>query len=264
MTVKLIEYFNEHWYKVETKDGFDMYPSVTTKLSIVAKPELARWRGDVGNDRADQIMRESQDKGSTIHHAWDLYSRGETIGYYNFKSDEKPDDCAFCIHNQEWYLDFIKLHAFVKITGLSVLESEKTVFSIQNKEAGTLDNVLRFEFKEYEGISNKKISLGGLYISDLKTGKSIDDSYWMQIAAYSHMYYEMGLNKIHGRLSGGMILHTASTTRTGIEGFAVHVKPVKELIRYYRTYRIVSDLWNKKNKTKPKNLTFPEKVNIGD
>ncbi len=35
--------------------------SVTTALSVLRKPFLERWRGDIGNDAADYIMEEAGD-----------------------------------------------------------------------------------------------------------------------------------------------------------------------------------------------------------
>ena len=42
-------------YEVDGK----LYPSVTTILSIIRKPYLERWRGEIGNDDADFIMEEA-------------------------------------------------------------------------------------------------------------------------------------------------------------------------------------------------------------
>ena len=68
---KMISYFSEHWYQLDN----EYYPSVTTILSIIDKPELRKWVGELGSREANFQMHEAQDKGKRIHHAWELYSQ---------------------------------------------------------------------------------------------------------------------------------------------------------------------------------------------
>lgn len=51
--------------------------SVTTALSVLRKPFLERWRGDIGNDAADYIMEEAGDLGSEVHDIAEAINRGE-------------------------------------------------------------------------------------------------------------------------------------------------------------------------------------------
>lgn len=57
-------------------DG-NLYPSVTTVLSIIRKPYLERWRGEIGNDNADFIMEEAGELGSEVHDIAEAINRGE-------------------------------------------------------------------------------------------------------------------------------------------------------------------------------------------
>lgn len=60
-------------YEVDGK----LYPSVTTVLSVIRKPFLERWRGDIGNEAADYIMHEAGDLGSEVHDIAEAINRGE-------------------------------------------------------------------------------------------------------------------------------------------------------------------------------------------
>src|SRR6185436_11915245 len=86
--VSMVEYFNDHWYKMNFLDPVEYFPSTTTKLGVIDKPGLARWRGEVGNREADFKMKEGQEKGSTIHNAWFVVCQGGAVIYQNKKRPE--------------------------------------------------------------------------------------------------------------------------------------------------------------------------------
>jgi len=117
--VTLISFFDERFYKVEDK----YYPSVTTVLSMVDKPELRKWVGELGNREASFQMHEAQDKGKRIHHAWELYCAGKTIGYHRWEIDEEKPEADFLFVKQGEYLDFLKLVKFREQLKPSILHS---------------------------------------------------------------------------------------------------------------------------------------------
>ena len=80
-SVKVIEYFDQRFYKMSFLDPLDYFPSVTTKLGIIDKPFLARWRGDIGNREADYRVRDAQEKGSNIHNGWFVMTQGGAVVY---------------------------------------------------------------------------------------------------------------------------------------------------------------------------------------
>ena len=65
-------------YEIDGK----LYPSVTTILSIIRKPYLERWRGEIGNEDADFIMEEAGGLGSEVHRIADNIAQGR--GWFQF------------------------------------------------------------------------------------------------------------------------------------------------------------------------------------
>ena len=251
--IKRVEYFDDRFYKVEEK----YYPSVTTILNVIDKPGLARWRGDVTNKEADRIMIEAQDKGSRIHYAWEVYCNGGSIGYYKWQSEEKPE-CDFAFTNQHEMVDLIKLIEFRKLLKPDILSSEATVYSDKHEYAGTIDNVFSIE-KDVDLVNGraKDTIEKGLYIVDLKTGKTVSDEAYMQLAAYAKAYEETGL----GTVKGAMILHTGSTTKTGIPGFSLKLRSKEKLEQDFNDFLNAKALWHRKNPNmQPKIFDFPRVV----
>src|SRR5258708_32917529 len=77
----MVEFFNSHYYKVTTPAGLIRYiPSVTTKLRIVDKPFLRRWRGDLGNSEADLRLYDAGGRGKCIHWAYATMLKAADVG----------------------------------------------------------------------------------------------------------------------------------------------------------------------------------------
>src|SRR6185503_8263046 len=79
--ITLIEYFDDHFYKIEHEGNTYYCPSVTTKLGVIDKPFLAKWRGDIGNREADMRSYEAANKGKRIHWAWEVILKGGVCIY---------------------------------------------------------------------------------------------------------------------------------------------------------------------------------------
>lgn len=270
--INLVSYYDEHWYKVSRKDQPDDYfPSVTTKLSVVAKDFLAKWRGDIGNREADMRLFESQNRGTRIHSAWETLTTGGVVLYQNWKHpnysqeavkeiEQKHDGKICLIPYQDEYLDVLKLYKFLDVVKPKILASELVLYSDIHKEAGTIDNV--FEIKEGSYLIDGKEPVelvGGIYIADLKTGKSFDDTAYLQMAAYANMYTERTGQKVVGTLG----MHTQAKARNGIEGFAGLPRIGGEVAQDFQDFRHVSEMWLRKNKnSKPRNFTFPAMLSL--
>ena len=56
----------------ETPDG-NMYPSITTVLSVRNKQGLFEWRKRVGDDVANYIARTAAGRGTAVHHMCEDY-----------------------------------------------------------------------------------------------------------------------------------------------------------------------------------------------
>jgi len=266
-TVKMIQYFDDRWYRrvihMETsEDKVKWYPSITTKLGIVEKYGLDRWRGDIGNREADIRMHEAQNRGSRIHKAWQVYQNKGSIGYWRWQVDEEKPEADFLFQDQGEYLDFLKLHYLTESLKPDFLATEYILYSDRYGEAGTCDNIMGIKKGSYNINGSKPLVLEtGTYIADLKTGKEVYDEAYMQEAAYVAMYKEMGLNKVWGDIVGALTIHTSAKTKSGIAGLGVTLRTIEELREDFEDFRAVSRVWERKNKnSSPKDFEYPQVI----
>lgn len=277
--VKMIEWFDDHFYKVKQvvetngipSEVVDYFPSVTTKLNIIAKPFLAKWRGDVGNREADLRMFEASESGVRIHHAWYTLATKGVVVYQPWQhpnytpeeiealSSDNFGNLAVLQHQDEMY-DIYKLKRWLDLVKPCMVASELIVYSVSNRDAGTADNVMDISEGEYAINGSKPLKIkAGRYIVDLKTGNVVDDNAYLQTAAYAKCYEEMGL----GEITGSIILHTGAKTRSAIEGLSTLVRTKEEMEQDYQDYRLAAALWERKNgHMKPKVFEFPTLLNF--
>jgi hypothetical protein len=279
---KSIEWFDQRYYKVvlsnkETndvspavtlyrgeKESIAYIPSVTECLGIIAKPFLADWRGRVGNDEANRIMYDALDKGSRVHHACWVYTRGGIVLCDSWKTRLYDDEARIelskryngniIILRQEEFLPFYRYVQFHNLVNPEMLASEITAYNLIHGVAGTVDAVMHIKAGEYQVAGSKPLKLdGGVYIVDLKTGKSIDDNYYMQVAAYAEL-----LRNDFEDIRGALILHLEATTKTGIEGLNTHVRTPSEMNSDWLDFQHVAAVWNRKNRNRvPKVFDLP-------
>lgn len=263
----MAEWFNEHWYKITKKSVDHFIASVTTKLSVENKPNLSKWRGDIGNREADTRMYEASERGKRIHAALHIYLLGGAVIYNPWnrpvytedqikKIADESNGLFIVLKDQGEMLDVWKLQRFFEIVKPEILHSELIVYSIDRNIAGTLDIALKIEQGSYPVNGSKDLIIPetGIYIADLKTGKTVEDSVWRQIAPYASCFEEMGL----GDVAGGLILHTGATTKTGIKGFSVKLATRDELDPYLDDYFSLAHIWERNNKNAaPEIFSFP-------
>lgn len=144
-----------------TISGID-YPRVTSIINILAKPALARWYGRVGLEEADRISKASRDLGTRVHSACEAIT---TTG-------ELPTDPSLAPW-AESYSAWLARHV------QAVVSTERLLHSARFGYAGTADLVAT-------------MSDGTLAVLDLKTSKSLDCSYRLQLAAYQAALCEEG------------------------------------------------------------------------
>lgn len=247
---QMVQYFDDHFYKV----GENYIASVTTKLSVESKPFLARWRGDVGNREADMRMHDASQRGKRIHYAWWVYITGGTVVYNPWEnptySEEdikklKSEGILFVLNSQDEMLQLWKLQRFFELVNPQIRHAELIVYSVEKDIAGTLDNAFLIEKGKYDvsGKNQLVIPKTGVYIADLKTGNSFEESMWNQIAPYSKCYEEMG----YGKTEGGLILHTGAKSKSGISGLSVPLRTAEELDHDFIIYQKIADIWKERN-----------------
>lgn len=268
--VVLIEWFNEHWYKVTTGEQVRYIPSVTTKLGVIDKPQLARWRGDLGNREADMRSYEAAQKGTRIHWAYAVALKGGAVVYdpwqrpvYTAEGLEelrkKHNDISI-LRTQEEMFAISKLAEQFKRLDPEILAVEETLSDLDENDAGTVDNALLIKPGEYLVSGSKPLRLsGGIYINDLKTGSFVGDDVWLQLAPYTIMF-----EKKHGvKCAGALVTHTGSTMKSGIVGLKTMYCSREELQSYYLKYRHISDVWNDRHEgDAPETYQFPSIITM--
>lgn len=274
MDIQTALYFDDRGYRIKFKDG-SVYEqaSVTTKLGIEDKPFLYRWYADQGWDQARKKLHESGERGKRIHYALFIYVMGGVILYNNpqlpsyteeqIKEYQRLSPYFTVLSNQDEMIALWKLQKFFDIVNPKILDAEKTVWSIEHGIAGTLDMVLMIEKGKYDVSGSKGLVIPetGAYIADLKTGNMVADSAWSQISAYKVAYE--GLSDL--KTKGGLVLHTSSSTRSGIEGFAALLKTSEELDPHFQFFKNASAMWDFRNPGFTlKAFSFPTLIKRGE
>ena len=156
------ETINKKRYYV-TPEG-NKYPSITTVLSGRNKEGLVKWRQNVGNDVANQIMREAAKRGTAVHTLVENYLNNEELS----KQDVLPL-ALFSILKPE--LDNIN----------NIRIQEGGLYSDHYGVAGRVDCIA-----DYKNV---------LSVMDFKTSRQEKkeewiENYFIQGSAYCEMYEE--------------------------------------------------------------------------
>lgn len=161
----------------------------------------------------------------------------------------------FTLKNQDEMLAVWRVKQWVDLYNPEILEAEQTVYNFELNEAGTIDAVVKFD----NVVVDKKTTLNGIYVLDFKTGKSVSDEAYLQLASYRYMY-----SKLYDvEVAGAIILHTSARVKKPIEGLKMIVISAEECDEYFKTHKIASELWLRKNPGfAPKVFEFPESITL--
>lgn len=156
------------WYQGDKS----CYPSVTTVLQVLPKPEIDQWVKDVGAEKAEEIRMESTTIGSTFHENAEKHINHRFLSNEHVNVDQLDD-------TQKLLFKQFKICA-KRINNIRGLELP--LISDDLRVAGTADLISDFD--------------GVLSVVDFKTSrkiktKSMITSYFIQAAAYTHMFNEM-------------------------------------------------------------------------
>jgi CRISPR/Cas system-associated exonuclease Cas4 (RecB family) len=199
-----------------------VYPSITTVLGVLPKPELDAWRKNIGAEAADKITRQAGNRGSRLHEICEDY----VLGRMKKANQYLPDQ----------YERFLNLRATIDANLEKVIAVEAPLYSDYLGIAGRTDLI---------GVWNGRTS-----IIDYKTSrrvKTVDDisGYLMQCAAYAIMFEE----RTGMPVSGEVILMMVDDQPDPLvfqERRNAWVKPLIETIRM--AYAIRPNLWVDKPK----------------
>lgn len=158
---------NKDGKRVYINENGDEFVSVTTALNYLSKNGIARWRQNIGYERANKISSQAARAGTALHNVAEQY----------------------VLKNVNWNkLDPISIDKFLKIkpyidNNINIIYGiELQMYSNEIKAAGTTDLICNY--------NNKKTIL------DFKTSRRIKTKdkivgYWIQAAAYAIMAKEL-------------------------------------------------------------------------
>jgi len=141
------------------------YPRVTTILNIIHRPELERWRAELGNVEADRIREDMAQIGTSLHHICRLFNQDQS-----FEIPATSQIGQMFSTYRQWFEMVVD----------TVIETERLVVSKKFGYAGTLDLLAVLK-----GDTTPSVI-------DLKTSKDFWPTMALQLAAYREALLEEG------------------------------------------------------------------------
>lgn len=244
--IKRVEWFDDRFYKyIDLQGNTKYFPSVTTVLSIIRKNFLENWRGQIGNEQANQILNEAKKRGSLIHQLCADLSSGSEI-----KFDKEK-------HKQDEWLQLVRWSNWLQEVNPEILEIEKTIVHLVYGYAGTLDLVIRINKPTIINNGSEKIEIPvGVFVLDIKTGSNIDDNYSMQLISYAkaheHEYPEL-------KITGTILVHLNAKNKNGVK--TIVTTDEVTLANDFENFLNCLVLFNRKAlKIEPKIIEMPESL----
>ncbi len=152
-----------------TPEG-NKYPSITTVLSDRNKEGIRKWRESVGNDVANQVMRQAASRGTAVHTLIENYLNNEELS----KQGVLPVALFATIKSELDNINNIRIQ-------------EGGLYSNKLGVAGRVDCIA-----EYKG----KISVIDFKTSTKEKKEEWVENYFIQGSAYCEMYEERFLQPI--------------------------------------------------------------------
>ena len=152
-----------------TPEG-NKYPSITTVLSDRNKEGIVKWRESVGNDVANQVMRQAASRGTAVHTLIENYLNNEELS----KQDVLPVALFVTMKSELDNINNIRIQ-------------EGGLYSDKLGVAGRVDCIA-----EYKG----KISVIDFKTSTKEKKEEWVENYFIQGSAYCEMYEERFLQPI--------------------------------------------------------------------
>ena len=150
----------------ETPDG-NLYPSITTVLSVRNKQGLFEWRKRVGDGVANYVARTAANRGTAVHHMCEDYLNNEDMSKHEKKF------LPYCLFGQ---LQKKVLHKIDNIRA-----QECGLYSDKYKVAGRVDCIA-----EYNG----ELSIIDFKTSSKERNDEWNENYYIQASAYAEMFEE--------------------------------------------------------------------------
>lgn len=168
---------NVKQYRVyETPEG-SLYPSVTSVLGTIDKPELKAWQLRMGLEEAEKWANRAAVKGTYLHEMCEKYLLNKL---YQDKNEYNFISC----------MNFLPIKEVLDKSVNNIIAIEKQIYSDKLKVAGTVDLIAEYN--------------GKLTIIDFKTSnqykyRDMCEGYFMQGSAYAYMvneWWNLGIQDI--------------------------------------------------------------------
>lgn len=188
------------------------WPSVTQITDVIAKPGLYKWYGELGYDKAKEVMDKAKDIGTATHDAIETYLRDRTV----MPTDKLAAACVreFC-------------EPYVKAVG----SLEQKVINTDLRYHGTYDAVLTV--KDMPVTKRSKDTFSGDLLVDWKTAGAIYDTNGIQLG----LYY-----------GAGTLPHAGLVVRIDKDTEKVYWKLFQPLDCYFDVGKQLRSVWDFVNK----------------
>ena len=157
----------------ETPEG-NLYPSITTVLSVRNKQGLLEWRKKVGNDVANYISGKAARRGTAVHHMCDDYLNNLEFEWPDKWEKHKKNFLPYCLFKQ------LRNVALSHIG--DIYAQEAGLYSNKYKVAGRVDCIAK-----YKGI----LSIIDFKTSTKEKNDEWNENYYIQGSAYAEMFEEL-------------------------------------------------------------------------
>ena len=156
----------------ETPEG-NLYPSITTVLSVRNKQGLLEWRKKVGNV-ANYISGKAARRGTAVHHMCDDYLNNLEFEWPDKWEKHKKNFLPYCLFKQ------LRNVALSHIG--DIYAQEAGLYSNKYKVAGRVDCIAK-----YKGI----LSIIDFKTSTKEKNDEWNENYYIQGSAYAEMFEEL-------------------------------------------------------------------------
>lgn len=271
-----VEWWDERYYYCQYPDGeSERNPSSTHILGIIQNKQLVKWQVEVGSEEAGRRLREGGDKGTRIHHGCEILTNGGVCVYNPFNKPqysrqelaqiyEKYTEKGVAVfERQEEFWEVMKFREWLRAVDPGVIKTEFMLCSRTHKFAGTGDYLFDIKEGDYNVAGKTPLHIeGGLWLTDLKSSKSLHDSYNLQTSSYLKAWEEMH-PEYEGKIKGTLIIHTNAQTRTGIEGLTTVLRTRKQVEEDFDIFLSALKLWRWNNPTEtPTIRDFPSIISL--
>lgn len=157
---------NEEGKRLYVTEGGNRYSSVTTALSYFSRKSIAKWRQNVGAEKANKISTQASTFGTAMHNIAEQYVLGEL-------DTSKSNPIAL--------ESFRKIQPYLDANVDVIYGIEHQMYSDELQTAGTADLICRYDGKN---------TLLDFKTSRRRKTREQITTYFMQCAAYSVMAKE--------------------------------------------------------------------------